>query len=156
MIAAVAAIAQHCMDGKIATNRPDAEDLAKLQDFGQKIAEKLADETAKATDSSVPCPAALSQGVIPGNRPYKKAGPGMQPTTDKSCTACGLCAKNCPAGAISVDDPTKIDSKICLGCMRCVALCPSKSKRLTASKCLLVHTFLSLTAGKRKEPQLFI
>ena len=41
-------------------------------------------------------PEALPAPQIPGNRPYKKAGSGLIPKADRSCTGCGLCARNCP------------------------------------------------------------
>lgn len=142
-IAAVSAIAQHCMDPKIATNRPDEADLAKLREFGGAVAAKVSEGVK-------------NELYIPGNRPYKKTGVGMTPVTDKSCSACGVCAGRCPAQAISHIDPAKIDVMKCIGCMRCVAICPQKAKRLPSAKRLLVHTFLSATASKRKAVQLYI
>lgn len=68
---------------------------------------------------------------IPGNRPYKKAGgAGLVPKATKDCISCGLCAKNCPAQAISRENLKTADSGKCISCMRCVALCPKSARKV--------------------------
>ncbi len=45
------------------------------------------------------------------------------------CKRCGICAKNCPVGAISgsKDEPYSIDQDKCIKCGVCMAKCPFKS-----------------------------
>ncbi|HBM76374.1 MAG TPA: NADH-quinone oxidoreductase subunit F, partial [Clostridiaceae bacterium] len=45
------------------------------------------------------------------------------------CKGCGLCARNCPAGAISgkIKEPHKIDQSKCLKCGLCMSKCPFKA-----------------------------
>ncbi len=42
----------------------------------------------------------------------------------KRCTACGVCGRWCPVGAIKIDEQYAIiDPKICIGCGECLAVC---------------------------------
>lgn len=40
------------------------------------------------------------------------------------CIACGSCAAECPAGAISEGDIYSIDPEACMDCGVCAATCP--------------------------------
>ncbi|MDD6663390.1 MAG: 4Fe-4S binding protein, partial [Bulleidia sp.] len=111
VIAAISAVAEHSIIHEYATGRPNLDDCKELAEFGNRILEK-------ATSSK------LSKPSVPGNRPYKKAGTGMVPKADSSCTSCGLCAQKCPAGAISANTPGTTDKNKCISFMRCVSICP--------------------------------
>ncbi len=55
---------------------------------------------------------------------------GKKPTADMSaCVFCTLCAKNCPAGAITVDRAEKkweLSGENCVSCGLCATKCPKK------------------------------
>ena len=50
------------------------------------------------------------------------------------CTYCGICANNCPTGAITVKaNFFKVDDKKCWRCGRCVKVCPEKALTIPSS-----------------------
>ncbi len=55
----------------------------------------------------------------------------VKPTVnEETCTACGLCAENCPSGAICVEDIAKIDYDRCIACGICKEICPQNAIRM--------------------------
>lgn len=144
VISAVAAIAEHSIARQFAAGRPDAGDRVQLIAFAEKIRTKLT-----AEDSSEP--------VIPGNRPYKKAGgSGMVPEPTKDCVKCGLCAEKCPVQAINPNDPRKVDKGACISCMRCIAVCPHSARKVNGIILAGVNAMLKKACSGRKEPELYI
>lgn len=122
VLAAVAAVAEHSILHQYAAGRPDPKDTEMLQEFSRRILEKY-----RKSEENLPI-------SLPGNRPYKKAGgAGLVPKATKDCTACGLCAEQCPAQAISRETIRKADSKKCVSCMRCVVRCPHKARKVNAA-----------------------
>lgn len=145
VVAAVGAVAEHSIMHQYATGRPDQQDRRELQSFGEKIFDKL-----KRAD----CTSALQ---IPGNRPYKKAGgAGLVPKADKRCTGCGLCAKNCPAQAISKADLKTADSKKCISCMRCVTECPESARKVNEAMVSIAALAMKKACSERKSNELYI
>lgn len=119
-VAAVAALAEHSIARSVAAGRPDAQDVTELESYVPALLARLqAEEPAPLT--------------VPGNRPYKAAGPmAVHPAASEACTGCGICADSCPVQAIPADRPNETDNAVCITCMRCVAVCPSKARSLPA------------------------
>ncbi|MBN1583881.1 MAG: 4Fe-4S binding protein [Anaerolineae bacterium] len=46
------------------------------------------------------------------------------------CTACGLCAQECPTQCISIE-PFHVDGKRCMYCGLCAALCPENALEIS-------------------------
>lgn len=144
VISAIAAIAEHSIAHKYATNRPDKNDYGILKEFAGKISDKL-----KRNDFSTP--------VIPGNRPYRKAAStGIVPKATKACTQCGLCASRCPVGAINKNIPAKVNKKVCISCMRCISVCPHNARKVNGLLLGIVNIMLKKACTIRKECELYI
>ena len=144
VIGAVAAIAEHSIAHKYATNRPDKDDYGILKDLPGKINKKL-----KTNDFSIP--------EIPGNRPYRKAAnAGVVPKPTKACTKCSLCTSRCPVGAIDKNNPAKVDKKTCISCMRCVSICPHHARKVNGLLIAIVSMMLKKACSVRKECELYI
>lgn len=144
VVAAVSAIAEHSVARQFAAGRPDAQDVAQLAEFAQRIRQKLRDGDA-------------SEPSIPGNRPYKQAGGhSMVPQATEDCVSCGACAAACPVRAIDKDDPSQVDGEACISCMRCVSVCPQNACKLDPSKLAAVTQMLSKACVERRECEIFI
>ncbi len=144
-IAAVAAVAEHSIMRQYAAGRPDAQDEEELAGFAQTI-------RAKMESGSLASPLTL-----PGNRPYREyGGVPMKPAAGKSCSLCGLCADQCPTGAIDRANPAKTDPALCISCMRCMAICPQKARSVNKALLAAASMKLKKACSSRKENELFL
>lgn len=131
-------VAQHSLLEEIATGRPDAEDLAALDDFARAILEK----SSSGLYTGAP--------AVPGNRPYRDA-PASQvvPVVADSCTECGLCADQCPVSAIPEDNLKSTSQDKCMLCMRCVRNCPAGTRDLPPQYREKVTAYLRQFSARR-------
>lgn len=139
IIAAIAAVAEHSIISKYATNRPDAADEKQLVNFADQIAGKEGKVVS-----------------IPGNRPYKKeGGAGLVPKPTKDCVKCGQCVVKCPVKAINSVN-FKADSKKCISCMRCMKQCPQSSRKVNRAMVSAAALALKKVCSGRKDNELYI
>ena len=142
VIAAAAFIAEHSMARSIASGRPDAEDEMLCRQFA-------AAAMAKADDAA--------PVQVPGNTPYKELKPAaFHPAASESCVTCGVCAQQCPVGAIALDDPSQTNNEICINCMRCVEACPQKCRALPDAFLTMISQMLNQNAAGYKKPAIFL
>jgi len=152
-IAGAAYIGEHSFsteENPTAKARPDKSDLSHAEEFGRKITEKL---------QSV-----LSNNYIPeigvsGNYPYGGVTELWSVDfiiTKQECNQCGICAENCPVGAISFENAELIDIKSCITCCACIKNCPLNAKEMKDSLVKDAAIRLSKLYSERKDPVIFL
>ena len=142
MVAAAAFIAEHSIVRSIAAGRPDAQDEALCRQFA-------ADVMAKADDAVIV--------QVPGNSPYKELNPSaFHPAADETCVKCGVCAQQCPVGAIPLDDPSQTNNDLCINCMRCVQVCSRQCRALPEQFVAAATGMLNEKAAGYKKPTIIL
>ena len=127
VIAAAEVIAPHSVNTDIAAGRPDAADRAKIEGFCTQLAARIA-----------------------ADAPAEIAVPGYL------CIGCGLCADNCPAGAIPKAAPQKVDKHKCISCLRCIQICPQSGRSVPLPLRLAAAATVKKYCTGRKEPKFYL
>ena len=142
VIAAAAFIAEHSIVRSIAAGRPDAEDEKLARQFAADVMAKLEDPTPVN---------------VPGSHPYRELKPSsFHPAADETCVKCGICAEQCPVGAIPLENPSETLGDACINCMRCVQVCPMSSRTLPAPFVAGATQMLNEKAAGYKKPVVFL
>ncbi|MFC1977219.1 EFR1 family ferrodoxin [Chloroflexota bacterium] len=150
--AGAAFIGEHTFSNKIATGRPNANDLAVIANLGKKTLVSIANNIS-------------AKPLFRGNYPFVAKGydpSATSPTrtriaTIETCTLCHLCAEECPWGVINTDDCKTIDYAKCSRCFRCIKICPVGAKQVTDETFLnFLPQFEERLNANRREPELFL
>jgi NAD-dependent dihydropyrimidine dehydrogenase PreA subunit len=134
----------------LAAARPDAGDLGHAEQFGRKIQEKL--RSASSSDR-------FTEFNVPGNRPYRdpcSLGPVDFIAVSETCSQCGFCQEECPAGAIDLEHNVACDKNKCLVCCACIKDCPEHARTVIPGIVKDIAANLSKTCKERKEPEYFL
>lgn len=148
-LAGGAFVAEHSSTPELATGRPDKNDFDICKQFGSNLASQL--EKLQTYNE-------LKPFTVPGAKPYvvKPKMPAMAPVTSDSCNFCGICAKQCPAGAIDSNNYNQIDVQKCIRCCSCIRNCPMNAKEFTHEAYINFHHMLISNFSKNRcEPELF-
>lgn len=135
--------------------RPDAEDIAKAEEFAERILQ-------------LPEPPAEGRQPVEVNgcspyRPYyvPKDRNGQpvnilkdKPKVGEGCTNCGLCVLLCPIGSIVPGNVGEYRG-ICIKCGACVKGCPADARYYDSYNYLYHKEELELGFTRRAEPELF-
>lgn len=145
----------------VSAGRPNQDDLNKAMDFGRKIAAKV--EAAADTDKLY---AIDVRSIRRPRQPFfplfrflrkvialRKSGTPIPRTPwipdESMCVHCGVCAENCPSGAIIRGDELKVDADKCIKCCTCVKNCSQEARVYDTPFVVL----LSQCFERQKEPQ---
>lgn len=143
-IAAAVIVSEHNVVNKIASGRPNMQDLLAVSSFAKQVQEKMSQLNR------------FENILIKGemlNTPRDKQP--IKPHGNKKCTHCGACGKLCPVQAI--DDPRKTAGQACIRCMRCIKYCPQKARTYGSLMKVGARLLLSLNSrGEEKQPEFFM
>ena len=109
------------------TRKPKTETADAAAAAGATVTEKAAEaapEAPKAEEKAAP-----AEEAAPAAAPQPRDD--GKPVQDPSkCIYCTLCARNCPAGALTVDRKAKtwvLDEDLCVACGTCQGACPKNA-----------------------------
>ncbi len=143
VVAAITAVAQHSIAPSIAAGRPDETDMARLKEFKEEIERRL------RTGELKPMP---KRPVGEVYKEYKQAP--ILPESTADCCLCGICAEECPADAITIEDTCITDHAKCILCMRCTAVCPSGTRALRPEVLKSMTEMISIRCNGRRETEI--
>ena len=157
-VAGAGFVGEHSFSRTLGAGRPDAQDMALMDQFAVKAAEKVA-----ALEELPQQPIAVrgEDPIRPYYTPRDRQGTPInilkvKPKTDSAkCTRCGICAAVCPMGSISADN-VSIVGGVCIKCCACIKECPSGAKYFDDPGYELHRRILEERFARRADPVFFL
>ena len=151
IMAGAAFIGEHSFssaDLPSSVGRPDLADRELAETFGRRIKNML------QVSSSIN---EFSGLEIPGERPYGGVTNLWHIDfieVNNQCDQCGICAANCPTGAIDFENSSIINKEKCTLCCACIKQCPKRAKSMKLG--LMKDAAIRCTSFvNRREPEFF-
>lgn len=157
-IAAGAFVGEHSFSRTLGAGRPDAEDMALIEGFGEAVARKV--ERLPYVPEE-PIAVRGEDPIRPYYKPRDRHGNfinilKVKPKTDlDKCNACGQCAQLCPMGSIDVKNPSEVTG-ICIKCGACVKGCPTGAKYYDDEGYLYHQHELEEMYARRADVEMFL
>jgi ferredoxin len=151
-IAAAAFIAEHSFSSPefpSSVGRPDEKDLAQIESFGRKIAEKLMPLSSSDQTTDLNIPGSYPYGGVTDLWKIDFIG------VSDACLQCGICAAGCPAGAVVPGDSSIINIDKCTLCCACIKHCPQNARSIKPGMMKEAQKRCA-TFTERNEPEFFL
>lgn len=158
-VAAGAFIGRHPLSDRLGKDRPNAADLTCADRLAAAVAEKL--RFSDPQELLQPLEVRGRDLIRPYFQPVGRSGrrillQNIRPHADDRCTACGLCAKQCPMGAITLVDGRPAAGSRCIRCTACVQRCPVGAMAFDDPDYLYSIRQLEEQYASRQEPSIFV
>lgn len=156
-VAAASFVGEHSFSRTLGAGRPDARDMALMDQFAAHVAEKVAAMTELPQQ---PVTVRGEDPIRPYYTPRDRQGTPInilkvKPKTDPAkCDNCGWCAAHCPMGSISAEDFSQVTG-ICIKCCACVKGCHTGAKYYDDAGYLYHQHELEEGYARRADVELF-
>ena len=156
---AAAMVTRHVFSDTLGACRPNNDDIAALEDFANRVAEKIQSfSNEKIPVLKVPGESHPDKYYTPlktTNAPasFLKAKPSCD---SERCTRCGKCLELCPMGSIELDGGVPVFSGICIKCQACRLSCPTEAIAFTDPDYHSHIAMIEQTFASPKQPEFFI
>lgn len=117
IVGVAATVSQNSLFNQIGRNRPDENDMKKINEFSQKIVEKLKNNEE-------------NEIFVNGYKPYSAyRTPEFSINCDENlCVECLDCVYTCPEEAIMENTPTMTNIDDCTRCSTCINVCSEAAR----------------------------
>jgi Fe-S-cluster-containing hydrogenase component 2 len=120
IVGVAATVSQNSLYKQLGQNRPDETDMEKINEFSQKIVEKLKNNEE-------------NEIFVNGYKPYSAyKTPTFSVSCDENlCTECLDCMYTCPEEAIMENNPSITNLDDCTRCSTCINVCSESARSFT-------------------------